>query len=508
MSLRSSPRTYFAFSLPIATTALSIAVLAAFDSGATSEPSHGGVWTTLTPAPLKRTEVSAAAVGGKVYVIGGFAEPALSNIKDLAITNQVEEYDPATDRWTTKAPLPVGLHHAGIAVIGRQLYVVGGFTRSFLSVWSPLATLYRFDPERNSWSVLASMPTARGALAATEAGGRLLAVGGYESDGNSAAVELYDPQSNTWSRRAPLPTPRDHLAVAAIGNRVYAIAGRLNRDYGRNLPVTEAYDVSADRWMKLADMPTARSGITAGVLGGSIYVLGGEGPSGTFSTNEAYHPDQDQWTTMATMPTARHGLGSAVVGPHLYVIAGGPSPGGSFSNVNERFTPPARTELLPAPTGARATAQQVGTIMALLAVFQDAGALPPEESPEANLIIKALIQFQAAFMRSNHDAVRRLLTRAFRQAFGAETGAAIEGFRNNGWTSRSLEAIVEYAGRHRVWDDADLAGLEGAFRAYNVGRGDLERLGRIVQTARERLAAEGHDLHAAYAARRQQMPGS
>jgi hypothetical protein len=41
------------------------------------------------------------------------------------------------------------------------------------------------------------------------------------------------------------------------------------------------------------------------------------------------------------MPTGRHGLGSAAVQGHIHVISGGPTPGGSFSNVHEVFTPPA-----------------------------------------------------------------------------------------------------------------------------------------------------------------------
>jgi len=43
---------------------------------------------------------------------------------------------------------------------------------------------------------------------------------------------------------------------------------------------------------------------------------------------------------MAPMPTARHGLGSAVVDGRIHVIGGGPTPGGSFSNLNEVYLPP------------------------------------------------------------------------------------------------------------------------------------------------------------------------
>ena len=305
---------------------------------------EGGAWRTAASAPMKRTEVAAATVGGKIYVVGGFEEPSLGNVLNFAITRAVEEYDPATDRWTTKAPMPVGLHHVGIGVAGGRLYVVGGYKQSGLSVWGPVATVYMYDPAADAWSERAPMLTARGALSVALHEGKLYAIGGYEGRANSAAVEVYDPVQNVWTSRAPLPTPRDHLAAATAGGKVYAVGGRLKGDYHRNLGVMEVYDPNKDRWSKAADLPTARSGITAAESGGRLYVLGGEGADGTFWQNESYDPSRDAWEAMAPMPTPRHGLGSAVVDGRIHVISGGPTPGGSFSNVNEVFSPPpART---------------------------------------------------------------------------------------------------------------------------------------------------------------------
>jgi N-acetylneuraminic acid mutarotase len=256
------------------------------------EPDRG-VWRTAAPAPTKRTEVAAVTLRDKIYVVGGFEQPGLGNLMNLAITASVEEYDPSTDRWTTKAPMPVGLHHVGIGVTGGRLYVIGGYMQSGFTVWQPVATVY-----------------------------------------------AYDPATDTWTQRAPLPTPRDHLATATVSGKLYAIGGRLNGDYRRNLSATEVYDPITDRWALAADLPTARSGITAAEVGGRVYVFGGEGGDGTFRDNEAYDPARDTWQTMAPMPTGRHGLGSAIVRGRIYVISGGPTPGGSFSNLNEVFIPP------------------------------------------------------------------------------------------------------------------------------------------------------------------------
>src|SRR5262249_28990735 len=132
-----------------------------------------GSWRTASPAPTKRTEVAAATVHNKIYVVGGFEQPNLGNVVNLTITPLVEEYDPSTDRWTSKAPMPVGLHHVGIGVTGGHIYVVGGYKQSGLNIWHPVATVYAYDPVGNTWSERASMPTARGALSVTEHEGKL-----------------------------------------------------------------------------------------------------------------------------------------------------------------------------------------------------------------------------------------------------------------------------------------------------------------------------------------------
>ena len=299
-----------------------------------------GTWTTAAPALTQRTEVAAAAIAGKIYVVGGFNKPNLQNALKFAISNEVEVYDTASDSWSNTTPLPEGRHHAGIASLNGLLYVVGGFTKSFMSIWDAVSTVYQYNPVTQEWRELASMPTARGALGVTVYQNRLYAIGGYDGKHNSGAVEVFDPQTNTWSSGASIPTLRDHLAVVTAGNRIYAIGGRPDLDYHRNMGTVEEYDPHTNQWRSRASLPTPRSGITAGVINDWIYVIGGESGKGTFNTNEAYHLATDQWHTMTPMPTARHGLGSAVVDRRLYAISGGPTPGGSFTQTNEVFTPP------------------------------------------------------------------------------------------------------------------------------------------------------------------------
>ena len=467
------------------------------------EVSPEGTWQTLTPAPVRRTEVAAVAVGGKIYVVGGLTEPPLGQLMNPVVSDLVEEYDPATDVWTKKAPMPRPLHHVGIATVGQDLYVLGGFTSSLLNIWKPSAQGFRYNPTTNVWAEIPSMPTPRGALAAIEYGGKLYAIGGFDGSANSPAVEVFDPSSNSWSQRTPLPTPRDHHTAAVSRSRIFVIGGRLNRDPSENLSIVEAYDPIINLWTKVTPMPTARSGIASGVINGLIYVVGGESPRGTFRETEVYNPDTDRWAGLAPMPTKRHGLGGAVLNGRLYTLSGGPQPGATYSNAMEVFTPGGNQVGVPFENR-RASAKHVGTIMALLATFEDAGALPPETTPEANRLIHTIIQYQVAFMKSASPSVKHYLTSALSAKLGDGGPAAVELFQREGWTSRSLEAVVEYAAARPPWERNDL--ME-AFREFNVGRADFELLAQTFAKARSQLSVKGQNIHAVYGNRRKEMPG-
>src|SRR5690349_6088152 len=108
---------------------------------AAQAPTQDGAWTTKHPLDAPRNEVQLAAVGGKLYVIGGA-------VGGNAVP-EIDEYDPATDRWRNRAPMPKGLDHLGVAVIGSKIITVGGF------VGTPhrgaVSDVYEYDPASDKW---------------------------------------------------------------------------------------------------------------------------------------------------------------------------------------------------------------------------------------------------------------------------------------------------------------------------------------------------------------------
>jgi N-acetylneuraminic acid mutarotase len=283
-------------------------------------------WTTLTPAPLQRTEVAAARIGDGAYVIGGFV-PADRT------TAAVERYDLRADRWERVRGLPFGLNHAAAAAYRGRLYVVGGY-RAPHGLAQESAALLRYDPARDRWKRLRDMPTARGALAVGVVGHRLHAAGGAAGGQALSTLEIYDLATGRWRRGRDMAVAREHLAGVALGGLFYAFAGRSG---ATNLTVAERYRPDRGRWERLPDLRTARGGIAAAAAAGRAVVVGGEEAAGIIEEVEAYDPAHRQWSALPDLPTPRHGLGAVAYRGAVYVLEGGTSPGFSFSSAVERL---------------------------------------------------------------------------------------------------------------------------------------------------------------------------
>ncbi len=289
-------------------------------------------WTAAASMPTPRTEITAAVLGNNIYVIGGFDESD-------QVTDIVEVYSIANNSWTKAAPLPEPLHHTAAASYNGKIYVVGGY----ISPWSPSNKLFIYDPVQNKWQEGKPMPTARGALNVNFVNGTLYAIGG-SSDRPLNSNQAYDPSSDTWTAKALMPTARHHAGSAVVDGKIFVVGGRISGSL-ENISVNEAYDPLHDIWITdLEPMPSKRSGIAAvatassSLTNTSIYVFGGEEASKTFNNNEKYDPKINKWISEPPMPTARHGLAAVFAEENkIFVIGGGPQPGLSVSGANEIF---------------------------------------------------------------------------------------------------------------------------------------------------------------------------
>jgi N-acetylneuraminic acid mutarotase len=278
-------------------------------------------WLNRPPMPDAKSGVEVAVVNGKIYVIG----PDGTNL----------EYDPATLTWTAKQPAPPPRSQFAIAVYQNKIYVIGGSVGFDQSTGSQILSSLNevYDPQTDTWESKTPMPSNRSQLNANVVDGKIYLIGG-RTGGQFTTVDLnevYDPQTDTWNTKAPIPYPVVQYASAVIDGKIFIMGGQDEFADTVNLDLVQIYDPSTDTWSFGTPMPNvvwqAAAGATTGVWAPKrIYLFGGLPAHSLFGTNitQVYNPETDSWTLGAPMPTSRFNFAVGVVNDILYAFGGSP----------------------------------------------------------------------------------------------------------------------------------------------------------------------------------------
>jgi hypothetical protein len=175
--------------------------------------------------PTPRDWYAVGVAKGILYAVGGWGPTGL-----------VEAYDPATNRWTTKALMPTPRSMFGVGVVNGILYAVGGECCLPGHGSRVLGTLEAYDPTTNSWTGKAPMPTPRYLFAVAVANQLFYVVGGHKGSGGNVpttteyatpvdVVEAYDPIRNTWTTKTHLPGNRNFVGLGSVKGILYAVGG-------------------------------------------------------------------------------------------------------------------------------------------------------------------------------------------------------------------------------------------------------------------------------------------
>jgi N-acetylneuraminic acid mutarotase len=279
-----------------------------------AQASLPGTWMKKHPLPTVRSEIYAAAAGGKLYVIGG----QNAERSDLYVN---DEYDPATDSWRERAGMPHGMNHAAMTALDGKIYMAGGFAFPIHVAAHDLFFVY--DPATDQWKNLAPLSSPRASVGLVALDGKIHAIGGRGLDKVTVAThEIYDPATNKWTQAAPLPVARDHAGVIAVDGKIHVVGGR-TKEPADNTALHDIYDPKTDRWTSAPPLPEPRSAGAAIYYRGLIIYAGGECKNNKpFVLNEAFDPESGKWSELAPLPGARHGFGGAVIGDTAYFAGG------------------------------------------------------------------------------------------------------------------------------------------------------------------------------------------
>ncbi len=291
------------------------AISQSFDVGCTSN-----CWTTVAPLPAALTGVALGGVNGVLYAAG----------VDPATKTSTQAYDPATNVWAPRAPMPSLAYSTQGAVLNGELYVVGD---ELVGNVDGLA-VQAYDPVTDTWKA-GRTACATGdwlgiyGFGVATANGTLYAAGGSVQPSCS-----YDPVADRWAAGAMAPMPEAAYSPGVgVVNGILYVAGGAD-DGGGALGTVQAYDPASNTWTYKNPMPTARSALAVGVLNGVLYAIGGRDSQGSpVSAVEAYDPAAERWTVKTALPLARAGLSVAAVSGRLYAVGGQTASGATTSVV-------------------------------------------------------------------------------------------------------------------------------------------------------------------------------
>jgi hypothetical protein len=288
-------------------------------------------WVSKAPMHQARTGLGVAVVNDRIYAVGGStAIGSLPSVGGGAVlgyndlgghTGTNEEYDPASDTWTTKISMPTPRIVFATAVCQNKIYCIGGKTSNGFTGVNEV-----YDPATDTWETKTPMPTARGWLTAGVVNGKIYLLGGSR---DSSLNEVYDTVTDSWTTKASMPFGTWGEAVV-VDDKIYVIGGSK----------LQMYEPATDRWSQGAPPPSGvgyGAVVTTGVFAPKrIYAIG-------FSVG-VYDLETDSWTSGADIPARRYSFGVAIVNDVLYAIGGhtygAPYPGDFAAiNVNEQYTP-------------------------------------------------------------------------------------------------------------------------------------------------------------------------
>jgi len=261
-----------------------------------------GPWKKSKPLPAPTAFFDLVAANGRIYVIGGSSREGMQNIYDTVLSAAVKK-DGSVDAWRQERALPSHLVYPAATAVGGYLYVLGGFDGAEYHQNMSYAKL-NADGSLGEWKDARAMyPHKVGRTYLASVNGDLVVVGGLWSDSQGEHISSLiqrakrdeDGNVREWLGEHGLKiasrSMRFSLAEEAgvsDGNFLYVLGGRDPDSLG--VPTTQASWINPktneiSRWLFGPELPLygvkgapqpARVYQTAAVIvGDRMFVLGG-----------------------------------------------------------------------------------------------------------------------------------------------------------------------------------------------------------------------------------------
>ena len=258
-------------------------------------------WATVWTGDPARGAVLASD-GDDLYRVGGVDVSGARRIRP-----ELERWDPANRRWVGLTPMPSGRTDHAAVVVGRELWVIGGWAPPAGAEaprrgrrpppvpdgdWRGHVLVADLDTDPVVWTVVETASLRMHSLAAAVHGDAIWVAGGMTPRGPGLEAHRLDPRTRTLAP-APAPPVRGRgrgvgLALASAGGSLFA--SELNQLYrldpDANAWQVLAYEIEPERanhalvggsgaHLPGAHAPAAGPGAHAPAAGSVLHIVGG-----------------------------------------------------------------------------------------------------------------------------------------------------------------------------------------------------------------------------------------
>jgi N-acetylneuraminic acid mutarotase len=319
--------------------------------GASEDTTAQNSWVEKAPMPQARADLGLAVVNGKIYAIGGQVLVHQDSTRtESKVVGTNEEYNPLSDNWAEKAPMPIPSSNFATAVYQGRIYCIGGgvsdFFNSSKGTWETNITQgfnQVYDPTTDKWENKTAAPLPQISALAHLVNGKIYFTNGYP---NRNVMQVYDPSTDKWEATIQMPFSAATTS-GSFNDKIYFFGNAM----------TKIYDPQANTWSNGAP-PLA--GFFKGALGATTGIMAPErayifynpvnAPNSSLYLTQVYDPNNGSWTVGANMLSQRQDFSVAVVDDVIYVIGGyipsypniGSMPqtyGITYTSINEQYYP-------------------------------------------------------------------------------------------------------------------------------------------------------------------------
>jgi len=173
-----------------------------------------GFWEEKARLPHAVGGAAAIVRGDRIHVIGGRLGTGIADGYFI--------YDPEKDSWTNGEGLisPRAFH--GAASMDDGIMVFGGRSGSLAQ---NLRTVEILKDGASTWEKSGFMNMRRSSFGTVAYDGRIYLFGGETTTAALDSVEMYDPVKDEWTEISTMPTGRHGVAAVVVGGKIFVIGG-------------------------------------------------------------------------------------------------------------------------------------------------------------------------------------------------------------------------------------------------------------------------------------------